>query len=70
MKNKDKETKRNLSVEELRAEIVRLKEKRFKLRIKHKVTPIPNPLELRGLRRDMARLRTWAREKELQAGEK
>jgi len=70
MKTKDKETKRNLSVEELRAEIVRLKEKRFKLRVKHKVTPLPNPLELRSLRRDMARLNTWAREKELQAGEK
>lgn len=70
MKTKDKETKRNLSVQELRAEIVRLKEKRFKLRVKHKVTPLPNPLELRSLRRDMARLETWAREKELQAGEK
>ena len=70
MKTKDRETKRNLSVEELRAEIVRLKEKRFKLRIKHKVTPLPNPLELRTLRRDMARLKTWAREKELQAGGK
>ncbi|MEI8191848.1 MAG: 50S ribosomal protein L29 [candidate division NC10 bacterium] len=67
MKTKDKESKRNLSVEELRAEILRLKEKRFKLRIKHKVTALPNPLELRNLRRDMARLRTWAREKELKA---
>ncbi|MBI5243271.1 MAG: 50S ribosomal protein L29 [Elusimicrobia bacterium] len=63
MKIKDKEAKKNLSAEELRAELLRLKEKRFKLRIKHKVTPLTNPLELRSLRRDIARLKTWIREK-------
>ena len=64
MKSKDKDAKRNLSAAELRAEIKELKEKRFRLGFKHKVTPLTNPLELRIVRRNIARLSTWIREKE------
>ncbi len=64
MKSKDKDAKRNLSAAELRAEIKELKEKRFRLGFKHKVTPLTNPLELRVVRRNIARLSTWIREKE------
>lgn len=70
MKNKEKETKKNLSAQELKAELLRLKEKRFKLRLKHKVTPLTNAMELRSLRRDIARMMTWIRQKELQAAAK
>ena len=64
MKSKDKDAKRSLSAAELRAEIKELKEKRFRLGFKHKVTPLTNPLELRVGRRNIARLSTWIREKE------
>lgn len=63
MKAKEREEKRNLSVAELGAELRAAREKRFKLRFKHKITPLTNPLELRNLRRHIARLQTWVREK-------
>ena len=66
MKNKDKDVKRNLTVVELRSELTQLREKQFKLRFKHRVTPLDNPMELRGVRRDIARVQTWIRAKELQ----
>lgn len=64
MKNKDKDTKKNLTIDELRAELAQLKDKKFKLSFKHRVTPLGNPMELRSLRRDIARLNTWIREKQ------
>ena len=63
MKTKDKETKKNLSLDELKAELLHLRDKHFKLRFKHRVTPLGNPLELRSLRRDIARVQTWIRAK-------
>lgn len=63
MKAKEREEKRNLSVSELEAELRAAREKHFKLRFKHRVTPLANPLELRNLRRHVARLQTWVREK-------
>jgi large subunit ribosomal protein L29 len=70
MKQKEKETKSNLSADELRAEIEKLEEKQFKLGFKHKVTPLGNPMELRQVRRDLARLKTWLRAKGLQTSTK
>jgi large subunit ribosomal protein L29 len=67
MKAKEREEKRNLSVSELEAELRGAREKQFKLRFKHKVTPLANPLELRNLRRHIARLQTWIREKSASA---
>jgi large subunit ribosomal protein L29 len=66
MKTKDKDSKKNLSIEELKAELTQLREKEFKLRFKHRVTPLSNPLELRAIGRDIARIHTWIRAKELQ----
>ena len=63
MKAKEKEEKRSLSISELGAELRASREKQFKLRFKHRVTPLANPLELRNLRRHIARLETWIREK-------
>lgn len=65
MKLKEKETKKTLSVNELRAELRSAEQKRFQLQFKNSVTPIKNAIELRTLRRQIARLRTWVREKEL-----
>lgn len=68
MKRKEKETKKNLSAQELRAELAQLREKQFKLRFKHRVTPLTNPMELRSLRRNIARVETWIRAKQPQNG--
>ena len=67
MKAKEKDAKRNLSATELRAELTQLREKQFRLRFKHRVTPLSDPLELRALRRNIARLSTWIREKAAKA---
>ena len=63
MKAKEKETKKNLSVNELQSELRQLQEKRFKLQFKHQVSPLQNGLELRKMRREIARLKTWINEK-------
>ena len=65
MKTKEKDAKRNLSVAELQAELRVTREKHFKLRFKHKAMPVTNPMEIQDLRRHIARLETWIREKEL-----
>ena len=70
MKIKEIEAKKSLPAAELRNELMRLREKQFKLGFKHRVTPLSNPLELRGIRRDIARIKTWIRAKELQGDAK
>ena len=67
MKANDRQAKKNLSVDELAAELRQAEEKRFRLLFKHRVTPLSNPLELRELRRHVARLKTWLREKQAQS---
>ncbi|MBI4422686.1 MAG: 50S ribosomal protein L29 [Elusimicrobia bacterium] len=69
MKAREKDAKRVLSVAELRAELQTTREKHFKLRFKHRAMPVGNPMEIRHLRRHMARLETWIRQKET-AGER
>ena len=64
MKSKEKDQKKSLSAPELKAELGQLREKQFRLRFKHRVTPLANPLELKSLRRDIARLETFLRQKE------
>ena len=59
MKGSERETKKNLSVKEWTTELAETDEKLSKLRLKHRVTPLANPAELRMLRRHAARLRTW-----------
>ncbi len=70
MKIKEKEAKKNLPAAELRNELAHLREKQFKLGFKHRVTPLSNPLELREIRRDIARIKTWIRAKEIQGDAK
>ena len=64
MKTKDKDAKRNLTVAELQSELRTTREKHFKIRFKHRVMPVENPMEIRNLRRHIARLETWIKEKE------
>ncbi|MBI5209205.1 MAG: 50S ribosomal protein L29 [Elusimicrobia bacterium] len=63
MKAKEREAKRNMSVPELKLELSQTLEKRFRARFKHRVTKVQNPLELRNLRRHIARVKTLIREK-------
>jgi len=49
---------KQLSDADLKSRIVFLEEKLMKLKISHKVTPIENPLQIRALRRTIARLLT------------
>jgi len=67
MKSKDRENLRNHSAAELRAELSQTREQLFRLKFKHKVAPAKNPLALRNLSRQVARLETWIREKEISA---
>lgn len=64
MKTTEKETKRNLTAAELQAELRKSEEKLFKLQFKHRSAALANPLELRTLRRDVARLQTWISQKQ------
>ena len=64
MKAKDKETTKTRSLTELQTELRQAQEKKFKLQFKHQVTPLGNPLELRALRRQIARLKTWINQKQ------
>jgi large subunit ribosomal protein L29 len=64
MKAKEKQDKKGLSPKELETELRQIQEKRFKLQFKHQVTPLQNPLELRAMRRQIARLKTWINEKQ------
>jgi len=59
MKAKEREKLENLSLVELKSELRTTKEKRMKLLFKHRTAPLANPLELRELRRHIARLETW-----------
>lgn len=49
---------KDFSKEELLAKLESLEKKLFELKFKHKVVPLKNPLELRNLRRDIARIKS------------
>jgi large subunit ribosomal protein L29 len=57
---------RELSVEEIQARIAELEEERFRLNFRSATEPLDDPLRLRGIRKDIARLKTILRERELQ----
>ncbi len=59
---------RDLTDEEIREQIERAKEEIFRLRFRSATQQLENPLLLRSLRRDVARMNTILRERELQHG--
>jgi len=58
---------RDLSTEEVRARVEQLHEEIFRLRFRAATVELENPMLLRTLRRDVARLNTLLRERELAA---
>lgn len=62
-----KEDLGTMSAEELAAQLKELQESYFKARFRHVTSPLKNPLELRHFRRQIARVKTWQRKKEVTA---
>ena len=62
-----KEDIKELTTEELWEKVRTEKSRYKKLRFNHEVSPLDNPLTLRELRKDIARLMTELRERELKA---
>ena len=49
---------KDLTVEELRKRALSMREEAFQLRMKHSLGQINNPIEIRNLRRNIARVQT------------
>src|SRR5215217_1651178 len=56
---------RELSDDELRARVAQLEEERFRLKFRSATETLEDPLRLRFIRRDIARLKTIAHERKL-----
>ena len=54
---------RELGADEIKSRIAELERERFNLRFRGATEPLSNPLRLRTIRRDIARLQTVLREK-------
>ena len=66
MKKLEKAEIRKKTISELNDELVELKEELFKLRFQHATNQLENPQKLVSCRRDIARVKTILRERELQ----
>ncbi|NCB42373.1 MAG: 50S ribosomal protein L29 [Clostridia bacterium] len=64
------EKARNLSQAELTAEELKLKKELFNLRFQHVTGQLENPIRMKDLKRDIARVKTVLREQELKKAEK
>ena len=58
---------RSKSSEELKKELVALKEELFKLRFQHATNQLENPQQIASVKKDIARVKTIIREQELNA---
>jgi large subunit ribosomal protein L29 len=58
---------REMTLDDITARIRELEEEQFRLRFRSATEPLEDPLRLRVIRRDVARLKTVLREKQTQA---
>jgi large subunit ribosomal protein L29 len=58
---------REMSVEDISARIEELERERFNLRFRSATEPLSDPLRLRWIRKDIARLKTILRERSLES---
>ncbi|HEY7026695.1 MAG TPA: 50S ribosomal protein L29 [Gemmatimonadales bacterium] len=65
MKLNERDQLTQMSVEELRNKLAELTEERFRLRFRSATESVDNPMRFRSLRRDIARLKTLLRAREL-----
>jgi large subunit ribosomal protein L29 len=56
---------RNMTEVELNAELSKMKKELFNLRFQHATGQLDNPVKMRELKKDIARVKTIIREKEL-----
>ncbi|MEE0434603.1 MAG: 50S ribosomal protein L29 [Peptococcaceae bacterium] len=61
------ETLRELSTEELNKKVVELKEELFNLRFQMATGQLENPMQLKQVKKDIARAKTVIREREIAA---
>lgn len=57
---------REMSPEELRVELEKMKKDLFNLRFQHVTGQLENPIKMRDTKRDIARVKTIIREKEIE----
>ena len=57
---------RSLSVDELQSKLVDLKKDLFMLRMQHATNHLDNPIKISNVRRDIARVKTVLRQKQLE----
>jgi large subunit ribosomal protein L29 len=55
---------RELTADDIKARVAELEEERFRLRFRSATEPLENPLRLRTIRKDIARLKTILGERE------
>ena len=58
---------RELKVDEIKSRIGELEEERFRLNFRSATEPLEDPLRLRWIRKDIARLKTILRERQLES---
>ena len=58
---------RTMTETELNAELDKMKKELFNLRFQHVTGQLENPVQMRELKKDIARVKTIIREKELEA---
>ena len=59
---------RKMNAEQLNEKLTGLKKDLFMLRMQHSTNQLDNPVKIREVKHDIARVKTMLREKELQAG--
>ncbi|GHT69438.1 hypothetical protein AGMMS49950_02160 [Endomicrobiia bacterium] len=63
MKSKNWSEMKNMTDVELNTKLSELQDKFFKLKFCNSVTPLKNPLEIREMRKDIARIKTLITQK-------
>ena len=58
---------REMAIDEISKKIAELEEERFRLNFRSATEPLDDPLRLRWIRKDIARLKTILRERELES---
>lgn len=67
MKAKEFKELQSLTVAELNVKLAELKEELFNLRFRHAMGQLENPVSMRNVKKDIARVQTVIRQKELKA---
>lgn len=56
---------RQLADKDLREKLEQTEEALIKMKLNHQVTPLENPMQIKAVRRDIARMKTELRQREL-----